>query len=153
VCTWAAILSVALHAMLPHAISRVRYSAPWAAVRGAVLCLLLSRPAPPQQYMSSLSCSSGCLAGAVTVNAGAYLGNVGSGLVHAGISIQAIVHKGLRDLSRVSCIPVSVHTPHCQNHPNSKVVGETYVCADVASIRSVLPRQTLQKHVLNTTVD
>ena len=61
--------------------------------------------------------------------------------------------ESLRDLSRVSCIPVSVHTPHCQNHPNSKVVGETYVCADVASIRSVLPRQTLQKHVLNTTVD
>ena len=44
--------------------------------------------------MSSLGCGSGCLAAAVTVNAGAYLGNVGSGLVHAGIPIQAIVHKG-----------------------------------------------------------
>ena len=30
---------------------------------------------------------------------------------------------------------------HC-----SKVVGETYVCADVALIRSVLPRETLQNH-------
>ena len=70
-CTWAAILSVALHAMLSHAISRVRNSAPWAAVRCAVLCLLLSRPAPPRHYISSLSCSSGCLAAAVTVNAGA----------------------------------------------------------------------------------